>query len=58
MAALRGTISGPCQPTDVLAIPVGDGQADIGASSIEALGEGAYEVTDFRGWVHAYPPEV
>ena len=57
VAALRGTISGLCQPTYILDIPGGYGKADIGASSIEAVGDGRYEVSDFRGGVHAYPPQ-
>ncbi|HTN61451.1 MAG TPA: lysine-2,3-aminomutase-like protein [Devosia sp.] len=56
VAALRGTISGLCQPTYILDIPGGYGKADIGASSIEACGDG-YAVTDFCGGVHRYPPE-
>ncbi|MDB5588780.1 MAG: kamA [Devosia sp.] len=57
VAALRGTISGLCQPTYILDIPGGYGKADIGASSIEALPDGRYEVSDFRGGVHQYPPD-
>ena len=56
VAALRGTISGLCQPTYILEIPGGYAKLDIGASTIEALGDGRYTVGDFRGGVHAYPP--
>ena len=56
VAALRGRISGLCQPTYILDIPGGHGKADIGAPSIAALGDGRYSVTDFRGQSHDYPP--
>jgi len=56
VAALRGTISGLCQPTYILDIPGGYGKVDIRASTIEALPDGRYEVGDFRGRVHQYPP--
>lgn len=57
VAALRGTISGLCQPTYILDIPGGHGKVDIGAKSIEALGDG-YAVRDFKGEMHDYPPIV
>jgi lysine 2,3-aminomutase len=56
VAGLRGRLSGLCQPTYILDIPGGYGKAVIEASSIRPLGEGRYEVEDFRGGVHAYPP--
>lgn len=55
VAALRGTISGLCQPTYILDIPGGYGKADIGASSISG-GDGCFTVRDFRGGEHQYPP--
>ena len=55
VAALRGTISGLCQPTYILDIPGGHGKADIGASSISG-GDGCFTVRDFRGGEHQYPP--
>ncbi|KKB86712.1 lysine 2,3-aminomutase [Devosia limi DSM 17137] len=58
VAALRGRISGLCQPTYILDIPGGHGKADIGASSIAANGDGCFSVRDFRGVEHRYPPEV
>jgi lysine 2,3-aminomutase len=56
VAALRGRVSGLCQPTYVLDIPDGHGKAPIGPSAIEPGGAG-HVVTDFRGRPHAYPPE-
>ncbi|HWU18530.1 MAG TPA: lysine-2,3-aminomutase-like protein [Devosia sp.] len=57
VAALRGTISGLCQPTYILDIPGGYGKADIGASSISG-GDGCFTVRDFRGGEHPYPPDM
>lgn len=56
VAALRGRLSGLCQPTYILDIPGGYGKADIGASAIRPMGEGCYSVADFRGGEHIYPP--
>jgi len=56
VAALRGRISGLCQPTYILDIPGGHGKADIGAPAIRPMGEGCYSVSDFRGGEHIYPP--
>jgi lysine 2,3-aminomutase len=53
--ALRGTISGLCQPTYVLDIPGGYGKAPIGQSAVKAE-DGCYSVSDFRGETHHYPP--
>ncbi|MCW5721121.1 MAG: lysine-2,3-aminomutase-like protein [Devosia sp.] len=55
VAALRGRISGLCQPTYVLDIPGGYGKADIGAASVIG-GEGCFTVRDWQGGEHAYPP--
>ncbi|KQS65470.1 lysine 2,3-aminomutase [Rhizobium sp. Leaf371] len=55
VAALRGTISGLCQPTYVLDIPGGHGKAVISAPSIVPT-DGGYRVEDFRGGLHDYPP--
>jgi len=51
MRALRGSVSGLCQPTYVLDIPDGHGKVPIGPGY---LAEG--EVEDPQGAVHAYPP--
>ncbi|HLZ67667.1 MAG TPA: lysine-2,3-aminomutase-like protein [Aliidongia sp.] len=56
MRALRGAVSGLCQPTYVLDIPGGHGKAPIGPGFIEAQGPGRWLVTDFRGQTHLYPP--
>jgi lysine 2,3-aminomutase len=55
VSALRGTISGLCQPTYVLDIPGGHGKAVIGESAARPEG-GCYSVSDFRGNEHTYPP--
>ena len=55
VAALRGRVSGLCQPTYILDIPGGHGKADIGTPSI-AGGDGCFTVRDWRGQDHSYPP--
>ena len=55
VTALRGRISGLCQPTYVLDIPGGYGKADIGAASI-AGADGCFTVRDWQGGEHEYPP--
>ncbi|QFU18098.1 lysine-2,3-aminomutase-like protein [Microvirga thermotolerans] len=57
VASLRGRISGLCQPTYILDIPGGHGKAAIGPDALRDAGEGRYEVSDFRGRVHSYPPD-
>ncbi|TCL72947.1 lysine-2,3-aminomutase-like protein [Rhizobium sp. BK251] len=57
VAALRGRISGLCQPTYILDIPGGHGKAVIGEGAISRTGEGCYSVSDYRGGVHPYPPQ-
>lgn len=54
VSALRGNISGLCQPTYVLDIPGGHGKAVIGESAARNEG-GCYSVSDFRGKQHLYP---
>ena len=56
VSALRGNISGLCQPTYVLDIPGGHGKAVIGESAVRREG-GCYSVSDFRGGEHEYPPK-
>ncbi|MBW6424414.1 lysine-2,3-aminomutase-like protein [Rhizobium sp. XQZ8] len=56
VSALRGNISGLCQPTYVLDIPGGHGKAVIGKSAVRTEG-GCYSVSDFRGEEHCYPPQ-
>ena len=60
MRALHGRLSGLCQPTYVLDIPGGHGKSPIGPSYLDrvggANGTARYEVADFNGRRHAYPP--
>jgi lysine 2,3-aminomutase len=53
MRALRGRVSGLCQPAYVLDIPGGYGKSPIGPSYLSADGS---EVEDFSGRRHTYPP--
>ncbi|MGK6315203.1 lysine-2,3-aminomutase-like protein [Neorhizobium sp. DT-125] len=57
VAALRGNISGLCQPTYVLDIPGGHGKAVIGKSAARRDDGGCYSVSDFHGEEHRYPPK-
>jgi lysine 2,3-aminomutase len=57
MRALRGRLSGLCQPAYVLDIPGGHGKSPIGPSYLRPAGTHSYEIEDFRGLRHAYPPE-
>ncbi|MBB4567911.1 lysine-2,3-aminomutase-like protein [Rhizobium leucaenae] len=56
VAALRGRISGLCQPTYILDIPGGHGKADIGRNAVHEIREGCYSISDYRGGEHIYPP--
>ncbi len=60
MRALRGRLSGLCQPTYVLDIPGGHGKSPVGPNYLARVGgDGAparYEVEDYRGCRHSYPP--
>jgi lysine 2,3-aminomutase len=61
MKALRGRLSGLCQPTYVLDIPGGHGKSPIGPVYIERAGSNGhahYLVEDFNGRRHAYPPAL
>ena len=51
LRAMRGAVSGLCQPTYVLDIPGGAGKVPVGPGDV---GEGTVE--DPAGRVHAYPP--
>jgi lysine 2,3-aminomutase len=73
MRALRGRVSGLCQPDYVLDIPGGHGKVPVGpnylsdansdspANSLsqdgEQPGETRYRILDYCGDVHLYPPE-
>ena len=58
VAALRGAVSGLCQPDYVLDIPGGHGKVPVGPAYIEPADAGAWRVTGFRGETHDYsdPP--
>jgi lysine 2,3-aminomutase len=56
VAALRGRISGLCQPAYILDIPGGHGKAVVTGSAIRTTGDGCYSVNDYRGGEHSYPP--
>jgi lysine 2,3-aminomutase len=59
MRALHGRLSGLCQPTYVLDIPGGHGKSAIGPSYLQRVGSNGaahYQVEDFNGQRHAYPP--
>jgi lysine 2,3-aminomutase len=61
MRAMRGRVSGLCQPSYVLDIPGGFGKSPIGPHYIErdAPGSGSsYRVEDFNGRRHRYPPQA
>jgi lysine 2,3-aminomutase len=72
MRALRGRVSGLCQPDYVLDIPGGHGKAPVGpnylveanslqANSLSQKGEphpeSRYRIVDYCGDVHLYPPK-
>jgi lysine 2,3-aminomutase len=67
MRALRGRVSGLCQPDYVLDIPGGAGKSPVGPTylspqdSIAGRGEVGqetrYRVVDYCGEVHIYPPQ-
>jgi lysine 2,3-aminomutase len=54
VAALRGRLSGLCQPHYVLDIPGGYGKAPVGP---DRMGPGGDRVQDHEGRWHAYPPQ-
>jgi lysine 2,3-aminomutase len=58
MRALRGRISGLCQPTYVLDIPGGHGKSPLGPTYIEPADSrsDAYVIEDYEGSRHIYPP--
>ena len=56
MRALRGRLSGLCQPTYVLDIPGGHGKSPIGPSYLSRDEAGRMLVEDFNGGSHYYPP--
>jgi len=67
MQALRGRVSGLCQPEYVLDIPGGAGKSPVGPNYLQAENsfdgqreeqpETRYRVLDYCGEVHRYPPK-
>ncbi len=67
MRALRGRVSGLCQPDYVLDIPGGHGKSPVGPNYLsqensfpqerERNGETRYRIVDYCGDVHLYPPK-
>jgi lysine 2,3-aminomutase len=69
MRALRGRVSGLCQPDYVLDIPGGAGKSPVGPNYVataqntapgerERETETRYRIVDYCGDVHLYPPET
>ena len=56
MRALRGRLSGLCQPTYVLDVPGGFGKVPIGPCYLRQGIDGGWMVEDFTGRLHVYPP--
>ena len=54
MRALRGDLSGLCQPTYVLDIPGGRGKVPIGPNYLTACPQGGLDIEDPAGERHAY----
>jgi lysine 2,3-aminomutase len=67
MRALRGRVSGLCQPDYVLDIPGGHGKAPVGPNYLSRANsssqdgeqrlESRYRIVDYCGDVHLYPPK-
>src|ERR1700682_2318377 len=67
MRALRGRVSGLCQPDYVVDIPGGHGKVPVGPNYLsdansfsrerEQPGETRYRIIDYCGEVHLYPPK-
>ena len=61
MRAMRGRLSGLCQPTYVLDIPGGHGKSPVGPNYIDRAGSNGsahYIVEDSNGRRHRYPPSA
>ena len=56
VAALRGRVSGLCQPTYVIDLPGGHGKAVAARPAVSLHPDGQVEIEDFRGQRHRYPP--
>ncbi len=58
MRALRGRVSGLCQPAYVLDLPGGHGKVPVGPCYASETGvAGAWRVEDPQGEAHVYPPK-
>jgi lysine 2,3-aminomutase len=57
MRALRGRVSGLCQPTYVLDLPGGHGKVPVGPGYLAGDLDGCVSVEDPWGKAHAYPPD-
>ncbi len=55
--ALRGRVSGLCQPDYVLDLPGGHGKVPVGPSYANFSGKTGWTVEDPQGIEHAYPPQ-
>jgi lysine 2,3-aminomutase len=58
MKALRGRVSGLCQPTYVLDVPGGYGKSPLTPSYVQASEKGDWVISDPFGQEHPYPPPV
>jgi lysine 2,3-aminomutase len=56
MRALRGRVSGLCQPSYVLDLPGGHGKVPVGPCYADPVEGGGWMVEDFSGRRHCYPP--
>lgn len=56
MKALRGRVSGLCQPMYVLDIPGGYGKVPVSASYLTRTDDQEWLVEDISGTLHQYPP--
>ena len=54
MNALRGRLSGICQPTYMLDIPGGFGKIPLTPANIQCNKDGSYKITDREGHIHHY----
>lgn len=52
--ALKGRLSGLCQPTYVLDIPGGFGKVDLSGASATLAPDGSWQIRDFNGGLHRY----
>jgi len=56
MRALRGRVSGLCQPSYVIDLPGGRGKVPVGPCYADAVEGDGWMVEDFSGGRHRYPP--